>query len=217
MANHAGERIAMNVPRAVRKALTNRILHTQVFFGMVFATLLVSTEGWEQISIIFEESLYLAGVALVALCLFGRAWSLSYISGSKDRALIKTGPYSLCRNPLYFSNFLGAVGLGLCTETLAITLVTVAAFAWYYPRVISREERRLGELFGAEFEAYRDAVPRFFPSPRLFVESETMLISLRAFRNGARDLGVIVLALGAIEFVEALHKAHVLPSLLTLY
>lgn len=207
----------MNMPQTMAKAFTSRIFHTKAFVLLAFVTLLVTTEGWEHISIVFEESLYLAGVALVALCLFGRAWSLSYIAGHKDRTLITTGPYSLCRNPLYFSNFLGAVGLGLCTETLTITLAIIVAFVLYYPHVIAREENTLGEIFGEEFERYCERAPRFFPSPRLFVEGESMLISVRAFRNGARDLGAIVLAVGAIEFVEALHKAHVLPSLLTLY
>lgn len=208
----------MAVTETVTKAFRSRIFVTQVFTILVLLTMLFSTEGWEGKGyILIEESLYFAGVVLVALCAAGRAWSLSYISGSKERRLITSGPYSLCRNPLYFSNFLGAVGLGLCTETLTITLAVLLAFFAYYPKVVLREEKRLLELFGDEFESYCQKVPALFPSFKSFVEDETILISARSFRNGIRDLGTLILAVGLIEFVEALHKAEVLPTLFVLY
>ncbi len=201
----------------LRQAFAGRIFLTKVFVFFVFSALLFSTEGWEAKSILFEESLYFVGVVMVAVCLVGRAWSLSYISGNKNDRLVSTGPYSLCRNPLYFSNFIGAVGLGLCTETLTVTAMIIFVFALYYPRVILGEERRLQELFGAEFKSYCERVPRFLPSLKFFSEDEKVLVSARAFRNGLRDLGALVLAVGLIEFVEALHKAHVLPNFFVLY
>jgi protein-S-isoprenylcysteine O-methyltransferase Ste14 len=207
----------VNIQQTVTKSLKSRIFLTQVFGALVFLTLLFSAEGWESRNALLEGSLYLAGVVLVALCLVGRAWGLSYIAGKKNRMLVTTGPYSLCRNPLYFSSFLGAVGLGLCTETFTMTAAVLVAFALYYPGVIRREELELRELFGAEFEAYQRSVPAFFPSFKAFVEDETMLISVRAFRNGLRDLGFFIVVVGLLEFVEALHRAGVLPTLLKLY
>jgi protein-S-isoprenylcysteine O-methyltransferase Ste14 len=215
--SEATEKPFMKFRQAVIRAFTSRIFLTKVFVALIFAILLLSSEGWEEKNIVLEEALYLLGVVAVAACLVGRAWSLSYISGSKDSRLITTGPYSISRNPLYFANFLGAVGLGLCTETLTVTLVTIITFAVYYPRVIAAEEKRLLELFGEDFESYRRRVPRFFPAFKGLVEDEEMLVSVRAFRNGLRDLGAIVLALGLLEFIESLHRAHVLPTLFTLY
>lgn len=204
------------IAAAAEKA-TNRMFLTKAFAVLVLGALIFSSEGWNYRNILIEESLFFAGLFLVALCLMGRAWGLSYISGSKNRRLITSGPYSLCRNPLYFSNLLGAVGLALCTETITITLVVIAVFVLYYPRVIDKEEKRLRELFGEEFETYCQRVPRLFPRFKGFTEDENVLISARAFRRGVLDLGALVMAVGLIELVEVLHKANILPSLFVLY
>jgi len=207
----------MPASQILGRAFKSRISLTQAFAALLFLALMFCTEGWYVRHVIFEESLYFVGVVLVAACVVGRAWSLSYIAGSKKSRLVTTGPYSLCRNPLYFSNMLGAVGLGLCTETFTITIVVLVAFALYYPGVIEREEERLGRLFGAEFESYHNRVSAFVPSLRSFVEDDSMLVSVRALRGGLRDLGAFVVGIGLIEFVEALHEANVLPTLLVLY
>lgn len=215
---NGGERgPARRVAAAFSKAFSSRIFLTKLFAVSIFALLIVSSEGWEHKFRLFDEALFMAGVMLVALCLVGRAWSLSYISGSKNRVLTTTGPYSLCRNPLYFSNFLGGLGLGLCTETISIPFLIAAVFALYYPGVIEREESRLHELFGPEFEEYARRVPRFLPSVRGFVENESITISTRPFRRGLMELVALVLAIGLIEFVEALHESQILASYFSLF
>jgi protein-S-isoprenylcysteine O-methyltransferase Ste14 len=206
----------MNVYHLV-KTLKKRIFLSQVFGVLVLLTLLLSRESWGINHLVFSESLYLFGVALVATCVVGRAWSLSYISGSKNKKLITTGPYSMCRNPLYFSNFMGAIGLALCTESLILPFLTIVGFSLIYPRVMSREEKKLHRLFGIEFSSYCEKVPRFFPSPRVFTEDDSVIISTKSFRNGLRDIGVFVMGIGFIEFIEALHTAHILPIFFKLY
>ena len=157
------------------------------------------------------------GVAFVAGCIVGRAWGLSYISGSKNARLIKSGPYSLSRNPLYFANFLGAMGLALCTRTITVTLIVGITFALYYPRTIDGEEEKLRELFGDEFDEYRSRVPRFFPKLSGLVEDEEVVVGMRSLSRGIRELGAIVLAMGLMEVLQTLHRAGVLPNLFTLY
>jgi protein-S-isoprenylcysteine O-methyltransferase Ste14 len=212
----AGE-VFMNVSRSVAKALKRRISLIQAFAVLVILTLLFSTANWQAKHALFEESLYLAGVALVALCVVGRAWSLSYISGNKNKKLINTGPYSICRNPLYFSNFVGAVGLGLCTETLILTFSAVAVFALIYNQVIKREEKKLLDLFGVQYASYSERVPRFLPSFKVFKEDDRVIVSAKAFRMGLTHLGAFVIAIGLIQFIEALHAAHLLPIFFMLY
>jgi len=51
---------------------------------------------------IFGSCLFFAGTLLAGVAVTGRAWSLMYISGKKNASLVTVGPYSLCRNPLYF-------------------------------------------------------------------------------------------------------------------
>jgi len=199
------------------KFLTGRIFMTKVFVALVFGFLLVAHEGWEEKSILVAEALYVLGVALVAACIVGRAWGLSYISGSKNTKLIMTGPFSLSRNPLYFSNFLGAVGLALCSGTITVTLIVGITFALYYPRTIDGEEEKLKELFGEEFEEYRSRVPRFFPKFGGLVEEEEVVIGMHSFSRGIRELGAIVLGIGLMEVIHTLHTVGVLPNLFTIY
>jgi protein-S-isoprenylcysteine O-methyltransferase Ste14 len=199
------------------RALTGRVFLQRAFVALVFVALLVSSEGWKSRYSLVEESLYLAGVVLVALCLVGRAWSLSYIAGSKNKKLTTTGPYSLCRNPLYFSNFLGGVGLGFCTESVVFPILIAAVFAVYYPLVIRKEERKLQRVFGQEFEGYTRRVPRFVPSLKSFSEEERIVISTKSFRRGIVDLAAIVVLMGLIEVIESLHEAHVLTTYFTFY
>lgn len=43
------------------------------------------------------------GLLLLAICIVGRSVSSLYISGYKNAHLVDSGPYSICRNPLYTS------------------------------------------------------------------------------------------------------------------
>ncbi len=88
-------------------------------------------------------AMMLVGCVLVGAATVGRLWCALYIAGYKTDKLITSGPYSMCRNPLYFFSLLGGVGVGLCTEYLTLAAVIVAAFAVIYPITIKREEERL--------------------------------------------------------------------------
>ena len=58
------------------------------------------------------------GVALALLCTCGRVYSTAFIGGAKNQQLVTWGPYSLCRNPLYFFSLCGAAGIGLMSGSL---------------------------------------------------------------------------------------------------
>lgn len=93
----------------------------------------------------------------------GRLWCSLYISGYKDAALVTTGPYSLCRHPLYLFSLIGFSGIGLATRSLTLTILVVGAFLLTYPSVIRREETFLLSKFGSDFEAYAAHTPRLIP------------------------------------------------------
>jgi len=84
-------------------------------------------------------TLLVLGYALTGVGVIGRVWCLSYIAGHKTADLVTDGPYSLCRNPLYFFSLLGAVGVGLGSSTLTFPLLVMVGFAIYYPAVIKAE------------------------------------------------------------------------------
>ena len=80
---------------------------------------------------------------------------------SKATALVVTGPNAVTRNPMY----VGMAGL-LVANAIRLrdwrALVPLAAFVGYIDRFqIAAEERALAEKFGADYGAYRRAVPRW--------------------------------------------------------
>ncbi len=190
---------------------------TQLFSALMLLLLLFSTEGWELQHTVVGEIISFVGVLFVALSVVGRAWSLSYIAGNKGKRLVETGPYSICRNPLYFSNFVGALGLALCTETFILPFLVVMGFVLVYPVVIRREEKKLSDRFREKYTSYCERIPRFFPSFKAFQENEKVIVSARLFRDGLIDLSAFIIVMGLIELVEDLHLAHILPAFFTLY
>ena len=50
-------------------------------------------------------------------------WSSLYIAGRKGRELVTVGPYSTCRNPLYFFSIVGAAGMGAQSGSLTLGLI----------------------------------------------------------------------------------------------
>ena len=77
--------------------------------------------------------------------------------------LVTSGPFALCRNPMYLGHliFLGGLALSL-RSWLAATIAAGTAF-WLHFR-IRRDERRLAERFGAAYLQYRSAVKRWIPA-----------------------------------------------------
>ncbi|TGN66705.1 isoprenylcysteine carboxylmethyltransferase family protein [Nocardioides eburneiflavus] len=86
---------------------------------------------------------------------------------SKATSLVVTGPNALTRNPMY----VGMAGL-LVANAVRLgdwrALLPLAAFVGYIDRFqIAAEERALAEKFGADYAAYRTAVPRWLDSSSL--------------------------------------------------
>lgn len=107
--------------------------------------------------------LMLVGLAFTLAGVFVRGWAAGAIR--KNQMLTTHGPYAFTRNPLYFGSFLIGVGLGIASGVLWILGAVVVVFALIYGNTMHREEKRLAELFGDEFERYASAVPRFVPRP----------------------------------------------------
>jgi protein-S-isoprenylcysteine O-methyltransferase Ste14 len=166
---------------------------------------------------LMEKSLFITGIALASVGAAGRAWATSYISGQKQKQLVRSGPYSLCRNPLYFFSTILGVGFGFCTETLTIPLLIAAALAVLYYFQIAREEKTLSTLFGYEYDAYVATVPRFFPSFEHYTEPDEITISPRLLKNGLFGIAFLLILIGALEALEGLHQSGILPTFYRIY
>jgi steroid 5-alpha reductase family enzyme len=102
---------------------------------------------------------------LAAVRALGRQWALEarVIEGHE---LIKKGPYSVVRNPIYLGMFGLLVATGLAISRWEALVAAVVLFLAGNEIRIRSEEKLLREAFGAQFEDYARRVPAFFP--RLF-------------------------------------------------
>jgi len=157
------------------------------------------------------------GCVFVAISTIGRLWCSLYISGYKARNLITVGPYSLCRNPLYFFSLCGALGVGLTTEMLIMAAVIGCIFALYYPAVIRAEEERLLKLHTEDYTIYKERVPRFLPRNLQMSEPDEYVVNPRIYRKSMIDALWFVWLVGIIELAEGFREAGMLPTLFTLY
>jgi protein-S-isoprenylcysteine O-methyltransferase Ste14 len=97
-----------------------------------------------------------------AIRALGKQWSLAarVVEGHK---LVKEGPYSVVRNPIYTGMFGMLLATGLAVShwlglVMAIGLFVIGTFIR-----IHSEEKLLRDVFGSEFEEYAARVPAVIP------------------------------------------------------
>jgi protein-S-isoprenylcysteine O-methyltransferase Ste14 len=201
----------------IKKTLAkNRIKLGQLFMAVLGIAILFTDSRWEEKGMT-GGILFLFGAVLAGIATVGRMWCSVYISGYKKEVLVTAGPYSMCRNPLYFFSLLGAVGVGLATKTISVPFVIFVLFMVYYPFVIRREEERLARLHGVSFEEYRRKVPRFFPSFSLYKEPEEYAIKPGFLRGRFLDSLWFVWLIGMLGLIETLHRHNIIPVYFRLY
>jgi steroid 5-alpha reductase family enzyme len=161
--------------------------------------------------------LFFIGIIFVAIASLGRMWCSLYIAGYKDNKLITKGPYSICRNPLYFFSMIGVVGIGCATETFTFPIAFIVLFAVYYPFVIKSEERRLKQHFGDEFEEYTKKVPSFFPRFSAFEEPENYVVNPIVYRKHIFSALWFIWIIGILEVIEGLQETGLFAHLFLFY
>ncbi len=194
-----------------------RIHISQIFVGLLFVLICISGSLWEDKVPFVSGILFLLGAVLVGVASLGRLWCSVYIAGYKTDRLVTQGPYSMCRNPLYFYSFLGAIGIGFATESFMIPLLIIIGFFAYYPFVIKSEETELAKLHKDEFEVYFKQVPRFFPKISNLTEPEEYVVKPVIFKKHMISALWFIWFLGILEVIEELHRMEILPTVFNLY
>lgn len=194
-----------------------RILISRIVAVFVLFFIITTKSHWETNNEMFSFILLFIGIVLVGIASLGRMWCSLYIAGYKDQQLITKGPYSICRNPLYFFSMVGVLGIGFCTETLIFPTFFIILFLCYYPFVIKSEENRLRSLFGAVFEKYTRNVPAFFPDISIFEEPETYKVNPGVYRIHIFSALWFVWSVGILEVIEGFRKTGLIDALWTLY
>jgi protein-S-isoprenylcysteine O-methyltransferase Ste14 len=111
-----------------------------------------------------------AGMAVALTGEVARAYGVAFIGTiSRTRSysngeLVKSGPFSLLRNPLYFGNLVLSVGLSMMAGVWWLPLAVVAIFYAQYIPIVAWEEMKLTRIFGDRYLDYKREVPnRWFP------------------------------------------------------
>ena len=194
-----------------------RLRLTRLMAICIIAAYCFGQSYWAAGHPVVDESLFLIGIALASFGAAGRAWAVCYISGQKMKRLVKTGPYSLCRNPLYFFSMILAIGVGFCTRTITAPIVIFIVLTVLYHFQIRHEEQRLASQFGAEFESYIQSIPRFFPSFRHYTEPDEISISPLRLKHGLFGIAFLFILIGALELIGGLHQSGLLPNLFRIF
>lgn len=194
-----------------------RIRISQIFAVVLVVLICVSSSLWEDKAPFVTTALFLLGAVLVGIASLGRLWCSVYIAGYKTDHLVTQGPYSMCRNPLYFFSLLGALGVGFASESFLIPVIILIGFAAYYPLVIKSEEAELAKLHKNEFEMYFKKVPRFFPKISYLTEPEEYIVKTVVFKRHMFSALWFIWLMGILEIIEELHELKVLPTIFNIY
>ena len=102
------------------------------------------------------------------ICFLGGVMTLiayiSIISTPPDEPVTK-GAYHISRHPLYFSQFLLYIGIGIACASWVILLFAVAwVILWHI--VLPPEERDLLEKYGDSYHEYMNRTPRWIGIPK---------------------------------------------------
>ena len=103
----------------------------------------------------------LLGLPLVVVGLALRTWAAGHLA--KNTRLCTTGPYGLCRHPMYLANLVILVGILVAGNNIYMTaaglLLTIAVYVF----AIRREEALLYYLFDEDYAQYRQSTPCLLP------------------------------------------------------
>lgn len=101
------------------------------------------------------------GLPLVVIGGLIRVWSAGSLR--KLECLVTSGPFALCRNPMYVGSFLITCGYLIMCRRLDVGIIGFVLFWLFHGSAIVREERMLKDKFGESYETYCKSVPRFVP------------------------------------------------------
>ena len=187
------QRIRINLFRALGAGLIPPILFIRPYFDET-----ALGELLEQI-----------GVILIIACVLGRCWAMLYIGGKKNDRLVTTGPYSLCRNPLYVFSVMGVVGFGFMIQSLIYTVVLTSVTFAILLQAARKEEGCLSDKFAEDYVYYRNNTPRFLPvNFRTFQTEPTVNVNVQSLRRCFWDAAFFILAIPTLECVEWFHEVN---------
>ena len=142
--------------------------------------LVISTALTKQGWLAFDAAT--VALLVIALLLTGlgawlRVWGSAYVGssivqspGMHGEVMLADGPYRRTRNPLYLGTLLHTLGVTILMPPSGAVFSVV--LLWIFQiRLALAEEPFLATRFAAAYVSYKNAVPRFLPSPKAQIAS----------------------------------------------
>jgi protein-S-isoprenylcysteine O-methyltransferase Ste14 len=108
--------------------------------------------------------LHISGIVLMVVGLvFYFATARLLLKGLKETRLITSGPFSICRNPLYVSLLLLIIpALSIILNSWLVMTSSLVGFI-LFKLFIKSEDKELEKFFGEDYLKYKRETPEFFP------------------------------------------------------
>jgi protein-S-isoprenylcysteine O-methyltransferase Ste14 len=195
-------------------ASTPRIRLTRLIYLMVLAaTALSEGRAVEGDTGLLAQA---AGFLLVAAAVLGRLWTTLFIAGRKEEELVRDGPYSMCRHPLYLCSVIASLGIALTTRSVALMVALPALIGVIAAIAARREERLLSLAHRGDWPAYRDTVPGFCPSWSKHRMPELVSVPPVIYRKAFLDAAAFLALWLAVLLLETLRAGGAWPALFRL-
>lgn len=160
---------------------------------------------------LLQGGLKVLGLALIIICIVGRAWCSLYIGGRKKAEVVARGPYSISRNPLYVFSFMGAFGMGAQSGSVTLAVLFLVVTYLVFRSTVKREEIWLAGEFGEPYLAYMKRTPRFWPKFSAWRDEETLDVRPTFFLTTLWDGAVMLLAVPLFALFALGQSANWLP------
>ncbi|MFB3890868.1 MAG: isoprenylcysteine carboxylmethyltransferase family protein [Phycisphaerae bacterium] len=187
-----------------------RITFLRLAFVPIFCCAVFFAPSWDPESV-QRFVIQWAGYIMVLAGLGLRIWSSLYIGQRKSKELVATGPYSMCRNPLYVGTMVIVVGASLCMQNLIMGMVAVLIMVPVHLLVISGEEQHLEDIFGEDFLEYKRRTPKLWFALGKYASPATVDVPVKFMRRVFFDTLAVLLILPFADLIRMLQKANILP------
>jgi protein-S-isoprenylcysteine O-methyltransferase Ste14 len=136
-------------------------------FGIIVVPILV---GYARVGVLPSYVFYPGLVIMImgfaisywGVLTLGHFWS-GIVRVIPDHKVVQEGPYRFVRHPIYASEILSLIGLGLALQSwVALLIILIAEGAWYGNRIRIEEKFLTAEL-GDEYIQYMKSVKRIIP------------------------------------------------------